>query len=303
MSKSSRIAVGRIPISNPRRQVSYKNSLIGDIPRAYAQAFRFDRDIKEKEVSDTKVERRFWKEWWKSLSQGIDSESEKKLVGTKSTKSFKHFSSSTGSEASAFLKVSESLPKKCNEPIIPSNTQPTQFRVGIWYRNKALAISDKMIAQIRAVPIDMIGWFKEELCVVWKHIFPITSSSNRTGNLPLDRLAWCLTPNPWWKFLTETHLITEKEVEELNRQRRPLIMPHLDESRWLVQERKVIDFSGTVASHMGNIPTMKLFQILASIRKCGLLVCCRDDIVGIQKDMVVWKPNWVASKDLLKTRE
>jgi len=160
-----------------------------------------------------------------------------------------------------------------------------------------------MIAQIRAVPIDMIGWFKEELCVVWKHIFPITSSSNRTGNLPLDRLAWCLTPNPWWKFLTETHLITEKEVEELNRQRRPLIMPHLDESRWLVQERKVIDFSGTVASHMGNIPTMKLFQILASIRKCDLLVCCRDDIVGIQKDMVVWKPNWVASKDLLKTRE
>lgn len=78
-------------------------------------------------------------------------------------------------------------------------------------------------------------------------------------------------------------------------------MPHLDELGWLVQERKVIDFRGTMASHIGNMPTMKLFQILSSIRKCDLLVCCREDIVGILKYMIVWKPNWVASKDLLKT--
>ena len=45
------------PISNPRRQVSYKDSMIGDILGAYAQAFRFDRDIEEKEVSDTEVEK------------------------------------------------------------------------------------------------------------------------------------------------------------------------------------------------------------------------------------------------------
>ncbi|KAF3965919.1 hypothetical protein CMV_009937 [Castanea mollissima] len=48
---------GENPISNPRRQVSYKDSLIGDIPGAYAQAFRFDRDIEEKEVSNTEVEK------------------------------------------------------------------------------------------------------------------------------------------------------------------------------------------------------------------------------------------------------
>ena len=161
----------------------------------------------------------------------------------------------------------------------------------IWYRNKAIAISDKMITQIKAAPTDMMGWFEEELCATWKHIFLIMSSRNRTRNLPLDHLAWGLTLDLWWKFLTDTHLITEKEVEELNRQRRPLIVPHLDESGWLVQERKVIDFKATLASHMGNMPTMKLFQILASIRKCNLLVYCREDIVEILKYMVIWKPN------------
>ena len=72
-----------------------------------------------------------------------------------------------------------------------------------------------------------------------------------------------LDSRPMVEFLTNVHLITEKELEELNRQRRPLIVPHLDESRWLVQERKVINFRGIVASHIGNMPTMKLFQILA----------------------------------------
>ena len=48
---------GENPISNLRRQVSYKDSMIGDILGAYAQAFRFDRDIEEKEVSDTEVEK------------------------------------------------------------------------------------------------------------------------------------------------------------------------------------------------------------------------------------------------------
>ena len=51
---------------------------------------------------------------------------------------------------------------------------------------------------------------------------------------------------------------------------------------------------------MGNFPTLKLFQILALIRKCDLLICCREDITGILKYMMVWKPNWVASKDLLR---
>ena len=45
-------------------------------------------------------------------------------------------------------------------------------------------------------------------------------------------------------------LISEVELKELNKLRRPLVMPHMDELGWLVgwlvKERKVIDFRETV---------------------------------------------------------
>lgn len=77
-------------------------------------------------------------------------------------------------------------------------------------------------------------------------------------------------------------------------------MPHLDEFRWMVQERKVIDFRGTAMTHLGNAPTMKLIQILRTVNKCDLLLDCREEIQGILNYLVVWKPDWVASKDLLR---
>ena len=77
-------------------------------------------------------------------------------------------------------------------------------------------------------------------------------------------------------------------------------MPHLDESGWLVQERKVIDFRGSVIAHMGNAPIMKLFQTLNLARRCDLLLRCREEIQGILNYLVVWKPDWMASKDLLR---
>ena len=85
-----------------------------------------------------------------------------------------------------------------------------------------------------------------------------------------------------------------------NEQRRPLVVPHLDESRWLVQERKVIDFRGMASRHIGNFPTMKLFQVLTQMQNYNLLICCKKEIVGILKYMIVWKPDWMASKELLK---
>ena len=157
-----------------------------------------------------------------------------------------------------------------------------------------------MIAQIRAAPTNTMGWFEEDLATAWKHIFPITLSSVITGNLPLDHQVGVRTPNPWWKFLIHTLLILEKEAQKLNRLRRPLVMPHLDESGWLIQERRVIDFKGSVSMHMGNMPTMKLFQILKPIKRCDLLLCYREEIQGILNYMAMWKPNWVASKDLLR---
>ena len=40
----------------PRVPVSYKDSLVGDIPRAYEQAFRYDKVWDDGEDSDTDIE-------------------------------------------------------------------------------------------------------------------------------------------------------------------------------------------------------------------------------------------------------
>ena len=54
----------------------------------------------------------------------------------------------------------------------PSPFYPSLPMVGwaIWYRNKAITISDEVIAQIRAAPTDTMGWFDEELAVACKQI-------------------------------------------------------------------------------------------------------------------------------------
>ena len=119
-------------------------------------------------------------------------------------------------------------------------------------------VPDKVIAQIRACPTTPLGYFEQELEAAWKNIFPIIPSSLRTGTLALDHPAWGSTPNLWWQFLTDIPMITMEEARELNKLRRPLVTPHLDEFGWIVQERKVIDFKGLVTTHMGNLPMMRL---------------------------------------------
>nr|POF22974.1 hypothetical protein CFP56_15651 [Quercus suber] len=130
----------------------------------------------------------------------------------------------------------------------------------IWYRGRAVVILDEVIAQIRAAPTETLGWFEEELGLEWKHLFLITTASIRTGDLPLDHNAWNLMPNPWWKFLTNVLKISLEAIEELNRQRRPSVVPHWDES-----ERKLVDFWGKAMAHMGNYPTLKLVQLMAPV--------------------------------------
>lgn len=82
--------------------------------------------------------------------------------------------------------------------------------------------------------------------------------------------------------------------------RRPLVMPHFDESRWIIQERKSVDFRGVALAHMGNHPSLKLLQILEPVQICDLLLCCKENIMRILKYMVIWKPDLVTSKDLLR---
>ena len=77
-------------------------------------------------------------------------------------------------------------------------------------------------------------------------------------------------------------------------------MSHFDESGWIVQERRIMDFRGLASVHMGNHPMLKLIQILVPIKRCDLLLCCREDTMGILKYLMVWKLDWTTSKDFLR---
>ena len=68
-------------------------------------------------------------------------------------------------------------------------------------------------------------------------------------------------------------------------------MPHWDESEWIIQERKLVDFRGMATTHLGNHPTLKLIQIMAPVQRCDMLLSCREDILGILKYMIIWKPD------------
>ena len=65
------------------------------------------------------------------------------------------------------------------------------------------------------------------------------------------------------------------------------MVPHYDESGWLIQEMRVVDFRGSTSAHMGNHPILKLVQILAPIQNCDLLICCKEDILGILKYLMI----------------
>lgn len=133
-----------------------------------------------------------------------------------------------------------------------------------------------------------------------KNIFPTTLASCRLGTLLLDHPAWGQTPNPWRSFIMDIPLLSWEEAEALSKQRRPSVVPHFDESRWLIQERKLVDSRGMATAFIGNHLMLKLIQILASVKKCNALICCREDVVGILKYMMIWKPEWKYSKDLLR---
>ena len=45
---------------------------------------------------------------------------------------------------------------------------------------------------------------------------------------------------------------------------------------------------------------LKLIQILAPVKRCDLLIYCKEDTMGILKYMMIWKPEWNSSKDLLR---
>ena len=59
-------------------------------------------------------------------------------------------------------------------------------------------------------------------------------------------------------------------------------------------------FSRIGFSSHGESSYVELVQILVPVKSCDLLICCRKDTIGILKYMMIWKPEWNSSKDLLR---
>lgn len=112
------------------------------------------------------------------------------------------------------------------EGIILGMSSTPQVGWAMWYRSKVVIILDEVIAQIRAAPTETPGWFAEESGQVWKHRFPITPTSIRSGSLALNHPVWNLMPNSWWKFLIDIPAVSWEMVDELSRQRQPSVVPH-----------------------------------------------------------------------------
>ena len=67
----------------------------------------------------------------------------------------------------------------------------------IFYQGKVIPVGNETIQWIRQYPNEICGWFKLELMLAWKNMFPLTEESKRLGYLPLNDEAWVTTPNPW----------------------------------------------------------------------------------------------------------
>ena len=77
-------------------------------------------------------------------------------------------------------------------------------------------------------------------------------------------------------------------------------MLHFDKSGWIIQERKLVDFRGMRTTHIVNHPILKLVQILAPVKSCVVLICCKEDVVGILKYMMVSSADSGSSEELCR---
>lgn len=75
---------------------------------------------------------------------------------------------------------------------------------------KVLEILEVVIAEIRAKPTHVMGWFQRKLAIAWRNIFRLTEDSARLGFLPLTDPTWGKMLNSWWQFLVDD-LSSEEE--------------------------------------------------------------------------------------------
>ena len=77
----------------------------------------------------------------------------------------------------------------------------------IFYQGKVIPVGEETINQTKRDPMEIWGWFELELAQAWKNMFRLIDLSKRLVYLPLKDGAWMLTPNPWWRFLTDRPVV------------------------------------------------------------------------------------------------
>ena len=139
------------------------------------------------------------------------------------------------------------------------------------------------MAQVRASPTMIWGWFDLEEMKAWHLIFPLTLESRRLGYLPLSDPAWLEWENPWWIFPSDRLSVTEAKVFNWRALSPLLLAQRLSELG--LEENGVgrrIWIPRTMAVRCwGNEVSKALVLIDPSMSRFSLMLCSRERNLGI----------------------
>ena len=194
-------------------------------------------------------------------------------------------------------------------PSLPLTMNPSQEHWAMFYRNKIIPLGDDTINMIRRDPTHIMGWFEKELMEAWLNIFPLTETSRQLGSLLITDEVWILTPNPWWRFVTDRPALLPIPLNNSNPFVRSSILPlselslcemKADLLEPVITERKILVERLVECATMGNIHRVKLFQFLAPKIKHTILVKCTEWTLGVWKYSVTLFSEVIRAKTLLK---
>ena len=137
----------------------------------------------------------------------------------------------------------------------------------MFYRNKIIPLGDDTINMIHRDPTHIIGWFEKELMEAWLNIFPLTETSSQLGSLLITDVAWILTLNPWWRFVTNRPALPPIPRNSSNSSVRLSNLPlselslcemEVDLLEPVITERKILVERPVECAMLGNIHRVKL---------------------------------------------
>nr|POE84594.1 hypothetical protein CFP56_70683 [Quercus suber] len=140
----------------------------------------------------------------------------------------------------------------------------------IFYKGKTIPVGDDTIRWIRQDSTEVWGWFDTELMLAWKNMFPLTEISKLVGYLPMEDEAWKLTPNPWWRFLTDRPTVPTPLMNNFGLLAQKSKVQPLEkflteaEQEWIqpvITGRMILQVAPVECVMMGNLHWVKLLQV------------------------------------------